>query len=61
MTLAWFSLQEMFCLKARDLRHRGEDVSTVDGRPLYAVAVVDAPVTRLLVKVKLTKRKSKTG
>ena len=53
MSLAWLSLEEMFCLKARDLRDSGEDVGTVDSRPLYAVAVVNAPVTSLLVQVKL--------
>jgi len=36
-----------------DVRHGGEDVGTVHGRALQAVAVVNLPLARLLVDVKL--------
>ena len=49
----WSSLEQVFCLVSSHLRHRGEDVSAVDGRSLYAVAMVDLTVASLLVYFKL--------
>ena len=48
-------LQQMLRLEARDVGHSGEDVGTVHGRSLDAVAVIDAAITSLLVYVKLVK------
>lgn len=55
----WLPLEEVLCLDGCDLRHGGEDVGAVGGRPLQTVAVVDLPVARFFVHVELGE--SKTG
>ena len=49
----WLPLQDVLGLHGRDLGHGGEDVGAVHRRPLQAVAVVDLPLARLPVDVKL--------
>lgn len=46
-------LQQMLRLVPRYIRHGGEHVRQVGGRPLHAVPVVDLPLACLLVHVEL--------
>ena len=48
-----FPFQEVLGLAGGDVGHGGEDVGAVRGRALQAVPVVDLPLARLLVHVKL--------
>lgn len=57
--LTWFAFQQILWLCAGDFRHSGEDMRTVHCRPLHAVAVVDLPVTGLLVQVELSRSPQK--
>ena len=49
----WLALQQVLRLLSRYLGNGAEDVCAVCGRPLQTVAVVDLPVSRLLVHIKL--------
>lgn len=61
MSHTWLSLEQMLCLHGCHLRDSGKDVRTVTGSPLHAVAVVDAPVSSLLVQAELPSDRSKRG
>ena len=51
--ITWFAFQKMFRLITGDLRHRCEDMSTVGGGTLNAVAVINTAVPGFFVDIKL--------
>ena len=57
----WLPVQDVLGLHGRDVGHGGEDVGAVHRRALQAVAVVDLPLARLPVDVKLEHTHSRTG
>ena len=52
-THTWFPLEQVLGLNGCDVWHGGEDMSTVSGRPLQTVAMVDLSVACFLVQVEL--------
>lgn len=55
-----FSLQHVFCLYCCNFRNCGENMSTVDGRALHAIPVINLPFPSLFVYVKLWKQNKHT-
>lgn len=57
----WLPLEEVLSLNGGDLGHCGEDVRTVGGRTLHAVAMIDLPLTGFLVHIELGRKGGKSG
>lgn len=52
--LTWFPVQHVVSLYSSDLGYSCKDMGTVDSSSLQTVAMVDLPLTSLLVYVELT-------